>query len=371
MAQERELTKEAYDRTATSECWWFTPFDKGDPSYWEAVSQDQELRDLVVMEQALDEVPDWTRAVGIGYLPPCGHYKFAEPLLRVLTLIGSADPTVVARTFKHQCYAVDRDRKQTAQDYCLCLDAWLADASPDAVAAELNALAHRRIDWSSVCSDLWNVLGKRTEKKELLVERVLEAMRYAIKASQWDDERGTEFGRDQYVGDFEQQPNGDGSYQVLSSPRVQRIEAQITALDPNWPSLIKVDLGFWWLCAPKAFRFLERDLWAIGRDRPLERAEKVPGFLRCEDTYPDREQAAEWYAQFCEALDAWRQGQAPAGPIGDLVSQRLGEDVPVKRWLVRLFLKKLKTYEATGGSLGLLVDPQARQKWGKKPIEIG
>jgi len=26
------LTKEAYDRTATSECWWFTPYDKDDPS---------------------------------------------------------------------------------------------------------------------------------------------------------------------------------------------------------------------------------------------------------------------------------------------------------------------------------------------------
>ena len=32
MAEDRQLTKEAYDRTATSECWWFTPYDKDDPS---------------------------------------------------------------------------------------------------------------------------------------------------------------------------------------------------------------------------------------------------------------------------------------------------------------------------------------------------
>jgi len=371
MTESIDWTKEAYANTATSDCWWFTPYDKDDPSFWEAVSTDEELRDIVAMEQSLGTVPQWARAVGIGYLPPCGLYDFPNAPLQVLSLIGSADQSVVDHTFKHQCYAVERGRKRAAQDYCLCLDAWLAGTTPDVPAAELNALAYRRIDWSTVCAKVWEVLGGRTKKKELLLQRLLEAIRHAIKASRWDDERGTEFGRDQYVGDFRQLPNGDPSYNALTSPRVKRIAAELTDLDPEWRALIKVDLGFWWLCAPKAFRFLERDLWAIGRDRPAGKDEDIPGFLQCEDTYADRSQAAEWYARFCDALDAWWQGNHPAGPVGELVCQRLGEDSPVKRWLVRLLLKKLKTYEATGGSIGLLVNPSARQKWGTKPIEIG
>ncbi|MBM4083974.1 MAG: hypothetical protein FJ272_04215, partial [Planctomycetes bacterium] len=279
----KEWTQETYAKTATSDCWWFTPHDKSDPSYWEAVSRDDEMRNIVAMEQSLGVVPDWARDVGISHLPPCGLYDFPKALLQVVSLIGAADPVLVRQTFKHQCYAVDRERKRAAQDYCLCLDAWLAGAAPAAVAAELNALARRRIDWSRVCGDLWRVLGERDAKKELLVERLLEAIRYAVKAAKWDDERGTEFGRDQYVGDFAQLPNGDAAYKVLSSPRVKRLEDRLSALDPDWRRLIKVDLGFWWLCAPKAFRFLERDLWAIGKDRPPKGDEEIPGFLRCED----------------------------------------------------------------------------------------
>ena len=365
------LTKEIYAKTATSDCWWFTPYDKDDPSYWDAVSKDDEMRNIVAMEQSIGSVPDWARAVGISYLPPCGLYDFPNALLQVLSLIGSADQAQIDQTFKHQCYAVDRDRKQVAEDYCLCLDAWLAEAEPKAIAAELDALGHRKIDWPKVCEDLWAVLGKRNEKKELLVQRLLEAIRYAVKASKWDDERGTEFGRDRYVGDYVKLPNGDASYKVLSSPRVKRCEERLVSLDPEWRRLFGVDLGVWWICAPKAFRFLERDQWAIGNDRQPKKDERVSGFLQCEDTYPDRDQAAQWYGEFCRALDAWWQGKRVNGALGDMVHERLGQDSAVKRWLVRLFLKKLKTYETTGGSIGLLVNPEARQKWGTRPIKIG
>jgi hypothetical protein len=371
MTKDIEWTNETYSRSVTSECWWFTPYHKDDPSYWESVSKDEEMKEIVTMEQSLDEIPEWSRSVGIDYLPPCGLYDFPKALLQVVSLIGSADQALIDQTFKHQCYAVERDRKQAAEDYCLCLDAWLAGADPQPVAAELTALGRRKVNWLKVCADLWDVLGERDEKKELLVERLLEAIRYAIKASKWDDERGTEFGRDLYVGDYVQLPNGDASYSVLSSPRVKRIEEQLSSLDPEWHRFIGVDLGFWWLCAPKAFRFLDRDLWAIGNDRRPEKGEQIPGFLQCEDTYPNRDHAAKWYSEFCAALDAWWQGNRPTGSTGDLVCQRLGDDSPVKRWLVRLFLKKLRTYEATGGSIGLLVNPGARQKWGTRPIEIG
>ncbi|MDP6358497.1 MAG: hypothetical protein QF473_25475 [Planctomycetota bacterium] len=366
-----EWSRGTYDRSVSSECWWFTPFDRDDPTYWDAVSKDEEMREILAMEQSLAEVPDWARSVGIGYLPPCGHWKFPGPLLQILTLIGSANPVTIGESFKLQCYTVDRERKRAAQDYCLCLDAWLAGTGPEVPAFELNALASRKIDWTAVCSDLWNVLGERSEKKELIVERVLIAVRHAVKASRWDDERGTEFGRDQYLGDFSLTPDGEPACDALSSPRVQRIETKLAASHPGWRSLIKVDLGFWWLCAPKAFRFLERDLWAIGKDRSPEKGEEVPGFLRCEDLYPNQDEAAEWYEEFCAALDAWWQGNRPTGPAGELVCQRLGDSSPVKQWLVRLFRKKLRMYETTGGSIANLVNPKPRQKRGTKFIEIG
>ena len=306
-----EWAKERYDSSALSECWWFTPYDKDDPNYWEHVSKDDEMRELFEMAQSLDEVPEWARAVGIGYLPPCGLYTFPQPLLQVLSLIGSASPEAVGGTFKQQCYAVDADRKRAAQDYCLCLDGWLAGAEPDAVAAELNALGGRKIDWSSVCSDLRDVLGERTEKKELQVALVLHALRHAIKVSRWADDAGTEFCRDQYLGNYEKHPDGYATYGVaLESLRARRAVARLKELDPEWEwgKMSKVDYGTWWLCAPKAFRFLEYDLWAIAKDRPIEKGEDVPGFLRCEDTYPNQDEASAWYAEFCAALDAWWQG---------------------------------------------------------------
>jgi len=374
MTQEIEWTKEAYADTVTSECWWFTPYDKDDPSYWQHVSKDEEMREIAAMEQSLGGVPEWTGSVGIGYLPPCGLYTFPQPLLQVLSLIGSANPEVIGATFKQQCYAVDAERKRAAQDYCLCLDGWLAGAEPDAVAAELNALASRRIDWSSVCSGLWDVLGERTEKKELQVALVLNAVRHAIKASRWSDDAGTNFCRDQYLGDYEKSPDGYATYSVaLHSPRAKKAVARLAALDPEWKwqKMSRVDYGTWWLCAPKAFRFLEYDLWAIAKDRPVEKGEEVPGFLRCEDTYPNQDEAAAWYAQFCAALDAWWQGNKPTGRAGEMVCGRLGASSPVKQWLVRLFLKKLRMYEATSGILKSLVRPRPHQKRGTKKIQIG
>jgi len=48
-------------------------------------------------------------------------------------------------------------------------------------ARELMALGHRKIDWMAVCADLWKVLGDRSERKCLLVERLLHLIRYSIK----------------------------------------------------------------------------------------------------------------------------------------------------------------------------------------------
>jgi len=320
--------KETYDASASSACWWYTPYDKDDPRYWDNVSRDAEMREILAMELALDDVPGWARAVGIGYLPPCGHYTFPTPLLQVIDLIGAASQDTVEGTFKIQCYTADRERKWTAQDVCLCLDAWLAGAEPEAPAVELNALGFRKIDWCAACAGLWEALGERTEKKELLVERVLIGIRDAVKTFRWGDASAAEFGRDEYLA-------------IDTSPRVKAIESRLQALDPGWCKLFKVDLGAWWLCAPNTFRLLEYDLWAIGHDRPAQSGE-VPKFLFSDDTCPSREEAAAWWPQFISALDDWWQERAGSTQVADDVNRRLGESTPVKRWLVRLYLRKLR-----------------------------
>jgi len=365
-------SKERYDAAVLSEWWWFTPYDKDDPSYWQNVSKDDEMRELVAMEESLGLVPQWVRSVGIGYLPPCGLYTFPQPLLQVISLIGAGDEVTIDETFKQQCYAADRDRKRAAQDYCLCLDAWVAGAEPNDPVAELDAFASRRIDWSSVCADLWSVLGTRTQKKELQVELLLNAVRHAVKTCRWADDAGTVFCRGQYLGNYKANSDGTVSYGTyLHSPRARRIVDRLKELDPEWEwaKMSKVDYGTWWLCAPKAFRFLEYDLWAIGKGHPIENGQDVPGFLHCEDTYPSQDEAAAWYSQFCAALEAWWRGNNPTTRVGEAVSQRLGERSPVKQWLVRVFLKKLKMYEATSGIFNGLVHPNPQRKRGTRPLE--
>jgi len=351
-----EWSKETYDRSISSECWWFTPYDKVDLSYWKAVSQDSEMRSILAMEYELGKAPDWTRSVGIDYLPPCGHCTFPKPLFQVLSLIGSADPAVIEQTCKYQCYVIDRERKRVAHDYCLCLDAWLAGVDSSVPVTELNALSLRKIDWFAVCSDIWEILGNRSEKKELQVELVLNAIRHAIKVSRCPDDEETDF-------------VDNGGYS--GSPRAKEIMARLKVLDPKWEwvKMSGVDCDKWWLCAPKAFRFLEYDLWTIAHGRPV-RKEEIPGFLRCEDTYPNQDEAATWYRQFCNALDAWWKNQKPTGPAGEQVSRSLGESSPVKRWLVRLFLKKLKMYESTSGIFKSLINPGPHRKRGTKRIEL-
>jgi hypothetical protein len=371
--------KETYERSISSRCWWFTPYDGG--QWNDLIRTDDELRQIVEMETALDSVPQWARQIverSINSACPCGHYLFPLPYLEVLDAIGSRMPP----TFVHSCFTVERERKRHAQDYALCLDAWLAGAPPEAPARELSALGYRQIDWHTVCDDLWQTLGERTQVKELLVERILHGIRWAIKFTFWDDDPASAFGRDQYLGNYartDDQISIDGYYDrppfdyERASPRLQRLEARLAEVCPDWKTW-RGQLGEWWLCAPKSFRFLERILWSIGRRRPLRPADRVPGFLRCEDTYPNQDDAATWWTAFCAALDGWWRGQLTSDEVAQDIGRRLGEPTPIRRWLVRLFLRKLRRLEENGEQLTHLVNagsgPAGRhRRRGIKPLQ--
>jgi hypothetical protein len=374
-------SKETYEQSLSSRCWWFTPYDGG--KWSDAIQADGELRQIVEMEAALGDVPAWAGQIvsrSIRSACPCGHYLFPQPYLEVLDAMGNtAAPDVV-----HSCFAVARARKQQAQDYALCLDAWLAGAPPDAPSRELTALGYRQIDWHATCAALWQTLGERTETKRLLVTRILHSLRWSIKFTFWDDADGhpsaSTFGRDQYLGDYSRVDDGTGKASIdgyyerptfsyeQASPRVQRMEAQLAELLPDW-AVWRAQLVEWWLCAPKSFRFLERILWAIGQGRPLQPGDRVPGFLRCEDTYPDQDQAAQWWADFRAALERWWRAQPADSEVALDIQARLGAPTPVKRWLVRLFLHKLVCLEENGAQLASLVRADHDHRRGTQPID--
>lgn len=311
-------TKEVYEKSVSSRCWCYTPYDAGwDESHRHGpdMRADNELEQIVAMERALGGVPEWAQRVvetSINFLPPCGHYLFPGVYLEAVSAIGEEAPP----TFVHACYAVERERKERMTDYLFCLDAWLAGAAPEEAAGELEARGRTEVDWQAVCADLWNVLGERTETKELLVERTLHRQRWWLKSTVWDDDARDVFCRDQYLGEVRCSRDHYGNpafrdpyFAESKSHRIQRVEARLAEICQDW-EWFKDVIDWSWLCAPKAFRFLEGLLWSIGKERPavslpsypLENPEQVPGFLRCEDTYPDREQASRWSQSFLAAL---------------------------------------------------------------------
>lgn len=369
MAKELEWSKEVYENSLSSKCWWYTPYDDG----WingVGIAVDGELKQIVRMETDLRPVPEWAArlaTIWINYIPACGHYLFPLPFLELASAIGketASDP-------RHSCYSVQPQRKKEMADYCLCLDAWLAGSSPEAPVRELEAFGAREIDWKSVCSDLWEALGTHNELKDLLVEHYLHALRHSIKASRRENDAATGFGRDEYLGDYIVPRDGSAEFfEPGSSPRLRKIEDRLTEIRPDWREFSEVDFGRWWLCAPKAFRFLERDLWAIGKERPMERGEDVPSFLKCEDTYPNQDEGAAWWKSFVAALQGWWQGRPTDDGVARDVNQRLSAWTPTKRWLVRLLLRKLSLLEANG-EFGWIVKGRRDNRPGTKPLVSG
>jgi len=350
MAPEESWSKPVWESSVSSRCWWCTPFDQGwDSGY---VADNDELCGIVAMETALGKVPDWARVIVervLQYLPMCGHYGFPLAYKEALTAMGSGRPP----RFLHTCFSVDNTRKEQMMDYVFCLDAWLAGAPPEHASEELDARASRHIDWGPVCRAMWSTLGEHDELKDLLVERLLHAQRHKIKSAPWHDDRGCACMHDRYLGRYVHHSKDSGmyvdqsgfvaAYEEASSPRVQQLNARLAEVSPEskeW--LYYVTYG--WLCAPKAFRYLERLIWAIGAGRPPSADMMAPQFLGVEDLIPDQTAAAEWWREVKVALTSyWRNGTV-TGPRAADINYRLGEPTPVRRWLVRLFVARCQSY---------------------------
>ncbi|MCJ7736429.1 MAG: hypothetical protein MUQ10_03815, partial [Anaerolineae bacterium] len=89
-----------------------------------------------------------------------------------------------------------------------------------------------------------------------------------------------------------------------------------------------------WLCAPKAFRYIERVLLEIGAIGTVDTPDFSQRLLDCDDTYPDFEQAREWEAALLNKLESWLAGDSGAVP-------ELGSLTPTKHWLAGLLRYRL------------------------------
>jgi len=90
--------------------------------------------------------------------------------------------------------------------------------------------------------------------------------------------------------------------------------------------------------------------------------------LQCEDTYPNHDQAGAWWREFIAALDGWWQEKPERSMVADDVNERLGESTPLKRWLVRLFLRKLRMLESNKEQFTSLVDPKHGHRRGTRAV---
>lgn len=357
MPGKARFSRQTYEGSISSRCWSYTPFNAG----WDecaALREDADMAEILRMEEALAPVPEWAGNVverSINYPPFCPHYAFPRPYLEVLDAIGQQRPAA----FIHGCYTADRNRKERMGDYVLCLDAWRAGASAKEAAAEVAGRSPFVADWASICRDVWSVLGERSEVKQLLVGRTIHRQRWWMKTLVWDDDSRDVYCRDQYLGQVGCRTEGHGHYgneafedpyfAELSVPEVEHTERRLAEICTDWPVFRNL-IRHSWLCAPKAFRFLERLLWCVGKekivvhlpDHPRADGEDVPDFLQCRDTYPDLAEARGWVRGFSRGLRSWLAGGPPDGCAAQDVHHRLGDRSDLKVWVCRLYLKKME-----------------------------
>ena len=355
----------------TSRAWGATPYDAGwdgSQKYGEDLPASTELRAIFEEEMALGAVPPWAGDIirrMICPLPMCGHYAFPLPLTEICEAIGrEAAPAVV-----HGCYTADRGRKMLMSYHVYCLDAWLQGAPLDVARAELALRDRLGKDWPRIVAAVYQALGEASRAKKLAVRRLIHRLRWWIKTLIWDDDSRDQFQLDAFLGDargdeahhsaYGNSPFGDPYFEERKLADVKHLDSALCEMVPQGKALID-RIESTWLCAPKAFRYVERIAIEIGAIGSGKAPKTNVSILQCEDTYPDAVSHKAWHDAFMGSLTAWLDGDAGARP-------ELGEPTPVKHWLVRLFHHKLHLYEQHD-PFGNLVGAKASGKRGTRTV---
>jgi len=334
-----EVSHERLNASITRTGLRFTEVDE-DP--WGSFVASPELRNLVTEEAALGTVPGWakeivTRMIG-SPLAPCGHYAFPAPVIQIIEAIGQER----CPDFVMGCYTADPARKRRLQAIVYCLDAWLHSAPLETAIWELERHSIDGRDWAGIVSRITTTLGEPHPLRVLLIERLIHRLRWWIKVHSWDNDGRTQFGLDQYLGD----PRGDGDwgdfgdpelrdpyFVELGEPDIVTMEERIRIEVTDGEALL-VRVQSTWLCAPKAFRYIERILTEIGCIGTTDTPDFNQRLLDCDDTYPDFEQAREWETTLLNRLASWLVGDSDAVP-------ELGPVTPTKHWLAGLLRYRL------------------------------
>lgn len=362
--------KENYEKSVTSRAWGATPYDAGwekSREYGEDLPSSTELRAIFEEETALSSVPNWTREIEdrmIGPLPMCGHYMFPLPVLQICEAIREEK----CPQFVCGCYTADSERKTLMCYYVYCLDAWLKDAPLEVAVAELAMRDNLGKDWSKIVTSIYKSLGSPSEQKVLLVRRLVHRLRWWIKTLIWFDDKRDRYMLDVYSGDvrgdeakysaYGNSPFGDPYFKELGLPEMKELANQICEIPDGKKLLDRIEST--WLCAPKAFRYLEKLILEIGSIDSGNIPNNDVSILQCEETYPDFGSYKGWYSSFMSSQKAWLDGNCTA------ISE-LGAITPVKHWLVRVLRYKLQLYEKYD-PFGNLIRAKQSGKSGNKTI---
>ncbi|MFC1452254.1 hypothetical protein ACFLSJ_02795 [Verrucomicrobiota bacterium] len=361
---EASWSREAWDSSVSSRAynsdWWANLTPEKEPELW------AELRSVFEDEMAAPEIPGWASDVVVRMmeLPMCGYYAFPANVTQIIDAISAGRcPDVVMR-----CYTVDPGRKRLLSYYVYCLDAWLKDAPFPVVLAELAMRDQLDKDWEGIASAIYGTLGEKGDVKRITVERLVHRLRWWIKSLIWSGDKRDMFLLDVYSGDvrgdepnwgaYGNSPYGDPYFAELDLPHVKAMEERIRADAPDGKMLVE-RIRSTWLCAPKAFRYLEKLIVEIGAIDSDAAREEASAILQCEDTYPDFEANHEHFVDLVRRLRSWLDGEE-----GQIPS--LGPSSPVGRWLVHLLWHKLVFHARYEENFAKLVGERPHGRSGSK-----
>ena len=342
----KKWCKENYESSVTGSVWLYTPYSAGwDKSnkHGEVLSSSSELKAIFMEEIALGVVSHWAKEIVermLRPLPMCGHYTFPMPLLQICEAIREKR----CPEFVIGCYTADSKRKLLMSNYVFCLNAWLKNAPLEIAKSELELRDSFGKDWSKIVTAIYNALGVPSQKKRLLLERLLHRLRWWLKTLIWFDDKRNKYMLDIYSGDvrgdeenYGNPPFGDPYFVELKLPEIKELSREICeAVNDGKKFLTNIEET--WLCAPKVFRYLEKLILRIGSIDSGNITNNNISILQCEDTYPSFSSCKKWYASFMSSLTDWLEGEYEA-------FTELGDISPVKHWLVRILKHRLYLYE--------------------------
>lgn len=364
----RGANREDYERSFTRHCFSSTPFcgSVGWDATWgdggPALNQNPQIRRLLELEYAVTPVPLWAQLVArqVDQLPPCG-WSFPQHLEAVCTNIGRNDAAAAKAS---GCYTPGPNRLAMLSRVALLLDAWLKKIPSGRTAMVIASEESSSVDWSCVAENVWKALGEHEPRKRLLVLRLLERLRFWLRApyegTKLDDNFRLGFLMVPKAGWFGGWDYFGFDYNEPSSKDLDsRIRSELDAPQQGWLDWIYST----WPCAPKVMRFIERTLAAIGKiaanDTSSIKAlsQSLPpasSILPVNGTYLDTETSRQLYNTALQALGERIQDDFPLpaklpdaidGQWSKRLSLLLGESNEVKLWLESLLFERIALFE--------------------------